>query len=330
MRSQNRGGPPALPPEAAVTYTRLSDEHDTLDGTGDGRVEPHFTAVPPERKPRFEEVAAPVPRGYAEDRATIDPDEIAALDALPPRKRSRALRFVLLVGALAVLGGAGVLAATAVKVLYGGASVVAVAPPAEAPADATAIPVSAPNAPLPDSGSAGPGVLAIPSNEATQPPADGAPPLPQAAIEPPPPQQGPAPQAAASQDKVPPLKVSASASATDSAPLPHAKPATMEAALPPPAAQKPSAAAAADSDVNNLMSDVDRLLAEKKAQAAAQAATQPLPADQTVPQPLAANQTANATLDLSAEPPLPVPVTPPPYVDPNVPVPPSDIPNPGN
>ncbi len=154
MRSQKKGGPPAVPPEAAVTYTRLSDEAEPADPAGANRVEPHFTAAPPERKARFEEVAAPVSRTYAEDRASIDPEVIAALDAPPKKKkrrRSPVLRFVLLVGALAVLGGAGVLAATVVHVLYGGAPVAAEAPAAPAPVDLTDVPVPTPAAPLPDS-----------------------------------------------------------------------------------------------------------------------------------------------------------------------------------
>lgn len=335
VRSQKKGGPPAVPPEAAVTYTRLSDEAEPADPAGANRVEPHFTAAPPERKARFEEVAAPVSRTYAEDRASIDPEVIAALDAPPKKKkrrRSPVLRFVLLVGALAVLGGAGVLAATVVHVLYGGAPVAAEAPAAPAPVDLTDVPVPTPAAPLPDSGSAGPGVLALPPATATEAP------LPEAATEAPLP---PAPDAAAT-PVVPAPPAAAAAPAAD-APLPRVRPApTAEAALPPkapvaqPAIAVPVAkapAAAGDDDVNSLMSDVDRLLAEKKAQAAAAAAAQPLPADQAVNGVPPA--TAAATPDpYAAVQPLPPPapatttITPP--YDPGVPIPPADIPNPGN
>ena len=314
MRSQKKGGPPALPPEAAVTYTRISAGNDAAEPAGDVRVEPHFTVVPLERKPRYEEVAAPVSRGYAEDRASIDPALIAALDAPPPRRRrSPALRVFLMVGALALLGGAGVLAATAVKVLYGGAPVVVEAPPSEAPTDAIAMPASTPAAPLPDSGSAGPGVLALPSTDtATQPAADS-PPLPQAAT-------------TAQDARPPPVPApAANATAATPVPLPHAvKPATTTEVALPPAATPATAAPAAtgDADVNALMSDVDRLLAEKKAQTAAQAAAQPLPADQALNPPL------DPTATMPTDPPLPIP---PAAVPPLLfPVPPADIPNPGN
>ncbi len=210
MRSQNRGGPPALPPEeAAVTYSRIEDAEELPTFGGDpledeGRREPTFTAVrvdPPQsrRENRRARRATRVDLDDFADRPiTLDPEAIGAVSARPPRRRrSRALGLVLLVGALAVLGGVGVLGATVLKVLYGAPPVTASAPASEAPAsqatDATAIPVNTPTSVLPDSGSAGPGILALPANDGG--PIDMTPaapaPQPQAALEPVPPAPAP-------------------------------------------------------------------------------------------------------------------------------------------
>ena len=113
---------------------------------------------------------------FDERPIALDPEALGAAmpsPRRPRRRRSPVLRVVLLIGALAVLGGIGVLGATAMKVLYGGqAQVAKTAPdsasaiPAQASAtDPTAVPVATPESVLPDSGSAGPGVLAIPAND---------------------------------------------------------------------------------------------------------------------------------------------------------------------
>ena len=311
MRSRNPGGPPALPHEAAVTYTRVAEDVDSVsDPDDDGRVEPHFTTVAIERQPRFEEVAAPVGRGFAEDRP-IAAEMIAGDEPPPRRRRSRAVRFVLLVGALAVLGGAGVLAATAIKVLYGGAPVVVEAPASEGPLDMT--PSATAKTSLPDSGSAGPGVLAIPSSDAGVD--NRAPPTANAGA--------PSPNSTTATTE--PLRLAPQTDVAippkEAAPLPRTKPASTEAMLPPaPAGAAP--AANTDTDINNALTDIDQLLAKKRADAAAAQAASP-----------SANQAAAGSLSTdtyAAAPPLPVPPPPSARIDPNVPVPPADIPNPGN
>jgi hypothetical protein len=316
MRSRNTGGPPALPPEAAVTYTRLPDEAESApDPADDGRVEPHFTTVALERKPRFEEVAVPVDRRYAEDRPIAT--EMIAGDEPPGRpRRSRAVRFVLLVGALAILGGAGVLAVTAIKVLYGGVPALVELPAAEGPLDMT--PAATARTELPDSGSAGPGVLAIPSSDAGVDAA--AAPTGKAST---PPNSTTA--TAAPMDVARPQPGTASLDEGAPAPIPRARPApTTEATLPRSPAPAPTAAAPAsgtDADINNALTDIDQLLAKKRADAAAAQTASP-PADQAAAGGL-------STDAFAAAPPLPIP-PPPSRIDPNVPVPPADIPNPRN
>jgi hypothetical protein len=387
MRSQKRGGPPALPPEeAAVTYSRIEDaeelpplgEEPLADRFADGRREPTFTAMrvdPPRRRRErparvdlddFDDGAITL------DRDTLDPE---ALGAAPPPRRSRrpgrrrspVLRFVLLVGAIAVLGGIGVLGATAMKVLYGGPANVAAAPApaADTPAgdtqgsgtqatataaDPTVAPVATPASVLPESGSAGPGVLAIPANDGG--PIDMTPAAPasaaqsEAALSPvPAPRPKPEPAPVATDAKL--------RAATEAPPLPKVAPAALAPAALTPAAPAPVATASVapepvtgtDAQIDSALSDVDRLLAEKKAApAATPAAPQMAEPDQTSAlgqtgapqplnpalspaQPLPADQSAALTITppgVNDAPPLPQPATAP---DPSIPVPPADIPN---
>jgi hypothetical protein len=333
MRSQKRGGPPALPPDdAAVTYSRIEDaeelpplgEEPAAERFADSeRREPTFTAVrvdPPKR--RRERAARVELDDFDDEPIALDPEALGAA-ASPRRPRrhrgSPVLRLVLLVGALAVIGGVGVLGATVVKVLYGGQASVAATPSPDSPAaasvaDPTAAPATTTTSVLPDSGSAGPGVLAIPASDGG--PIDmtpAAPANPQAALSPipeaAPPPAAPAPKASASGDAPPPLPKPAPAAA---------------------AAAAPASSPSTDADIDSALSDVDRLLAQQKAQAAA--APQTLaPANQAVPaQPLPTDQSAALTITppiATEPPPLPAPNT---TIDPSIPVPPADIPNPGN
>lgn len=323
MRSQKRGGPPALPPEeAAVTYSRIDDADELPQFGGDpldddGRREPTFEArrVDP---PRSRRTTARVDLDDFEDRPiSLDPEALGATAGRPPRRRrSPVLRVVLLVGALAVLGGIGMLGATVLKVLYGPqATATATAPASETATpttDATAVRVATPTSVLPESGSAGPGILALPASDGG--PVDMTPAAPdsqpQAALQPEPSPTPIAPQPAARPE--PAAKATASA---ELPPLPKPAPVDSTAAS--------GIAPSADADIDSALSDVDRLLAEKKAQATAQ------PQPQTA---LAAPADQSAALNLTPQPatelpPLPAPKS---TIDPSIPVPPADIPNPGN
>ncbi len=375
MRSRERGGPPELPPaDPAVTYSRL-DEAEELPGFVDdsvdatGRREPRLTAVrvdPPKRR-RERSRAAPVyvdgldsidsDDGFAERPLAIDPEEFGAAPPRerqrPRRRRSGALRLVLLVGALAVIGGVGVLGATVVKVLYGqpqaASAATASAPAPDAAtgqasaADPTAAPVATTTDVLPDSGSAGPGVLAIPSDggPVDMTPAAPASAAPQAALSPIPPPAPrtvappaqPAPQpAATARTEAPALAQPALTKPAPSQPVPVAT-----------ANVAPAGGSATDADIDSALSDVDRLLAEKKAAAGQPSApTAAAPAAMTAPgapqplnqaaapAPLAIDQSAALNITppgATVAPPLPAPNT---VSDPSIPVPPADIPNPTN
>lgn len=364
MRSQKRGGPPALPPDdTAVTYSRIEDapvpfalgDEPMADGFAETeRREPVFTAVRVDPPRRRERVARVELDEFDDGPIALDPEALGA--AMPPprrprRRRSPVLRVVLLIGAIAVLGGIGVLGATAMKVLYGGqaqiaktapdsASLDSASPASQATAstvDPTAVPVDTPESVLPDSGSAGPGVLAIPANEAAPIDMTPAAPRSEAALSPvPPPAPEPAPVVAAPEPRPlakapesPAPKAPERATATTEAP-PLPAPAPVATA---PVATAPMAIAPAtgtDAQIDSALSDVDRLIAAKKAPATAPTgeaaiappqATLALPADQSAA--LAITPPAATILP----PPLPAPAT---TGDSTMPVPPADIPDASN
>jgi hypothetical protein len=299
---------------------------------------------PPRRRERVARVDLDA---FEDGPIALDPEALGA--AMPPPRRprrrgSRAVRVVLLIGALAVLGGLGMLGATAVKVLYGGQANVAKSAPDSATPDAasldtaspagqatasaidpTAVPVATPNSVLPDSGSAGPGVLAIPSSEAA--PIDMTPATPaprsEAALSP-----VPEPAPAANPEPRPAARATAR---TEAPSLPQPEPAAL-APVPGSAPVAGTAAAGApatgtDAQIDNALSDVDRLLAGKKSAVPATAdsgqamTAPPLPPDQSA----ALNITPPAATILP--PPLPAPAT---AGDSSMPVPPADIPNASN
>jgi hypothetical protein len=295
-------------PDPVVSYSRIPAE-DSADASGDAeRIEPRLTVIPMERTPRFEEVAAPSPmdaraRAMAED---IEPAPVTRDGPLEMRgsRRRGASRFVVGVGIVALLVAAGVLFTTFGSI-FNGNSVIAVAPPVpQTPLDVT------PGAAA-TSETAGPGVRLIPKDSA--------------AVE------------APNSDAV--LKPTTEAAAPENAPLPNLRPdepaaqtATADTVAEPRPLPAPGAAAPADDDVAGLMANVDRILAERKAagsqaQAAAPADTLDAPAmDSASAVPLVGLM--GGALSVRA----PGGVSRPGLLieDPdNLPVPPADIPNPG-
>ena len=292
-------------PDPVVSYSRLPAE-DSTDASGEAeRIEPRLTVIPIERTARFEEVAAPSPidvraRSTAED---IEPSPVMRDDPLEERRprRGAASRIIVVVGIVALLAAAGVLFTTFGNI-FNGNSMVAVAPPApQTPLDVT------PGAPA-TAETAGPGVRLIPKDSAAadaQAPADIA--------------LKPTTEAAPEDAPLPNLRPDEPASQSETA---VAEPQPLPA---------PASAAPADDDLAGLMANVDRILAERKA-ASAQAAA---PAD-TLDAPPMDSASAVPLVGLmggalivrapggtSARPGLLI-------EDPdNMPVPPADIPNPG-
>ena len=108
--------------EPIVTYTRLPVDGDPADG----RVEPHFTAVRVDRHGR--RIVAGDPDSVEALPLVDAPSSDVSLDSLAgvtagevrEVRRSRGPRIVALAGVIAVLAGAGVLAATFSGILGGG------------------------------------------------------------------------------------------------------------------------------------------------------------------------------------------------------------------
>jgi Meckel syndrome type 1 protein len=326
--------------EPVVSYSPIPPDEEN----GQERVEPRLTVLPLERKRRTARVAPPSAEDAAGRDADIEDAEIIEADFVAPPTRGRRrgaamleeeerprrrMSGVLIVGLVAIVLGVGVLAYTFTRVMNSSA---AVTPAATIPATDVA-------APSDDSGSAGPGVLALPP-EATAPsaadaakatvPADATP----AATEPPPlPRLRPANDAnapAATDTAVAP------APSVPAAPPPAAPVAvTAPAAIAAPATTAPTAAApsSSDPDVDALMQDVGRFLAT------------PPPSDATTPADVAAGSAPAAAMPANAAsvpaatatddyPPLPAPGQPAQsrwFQDDNgssIPVPPADIPDP--
>lgn len=295
-------------PDPVVSYSRLPAEDSTAASGEAERIEPRLTVIPLERTARFEEVATPSPidpraRAMAED---IEPAPVVGNDPLDERRprRGGASRIVVVVGIAALLAAAAVLF-TAFGSIFNGNSVIAVAPPVlQTPLDVT------PGAPA-TAETAGPGVRLIPKDGATaEAPTSGA-----------------------------ALKPTTEAAAED-APLPNLRPdepapqtATAEPIAEPQPLPAPATAAPADDDVASLMANVDRILAERKAaDAPAQAA---MPAD-TLDAPAMDSASAVPLVGLMGgalsvrAPGGPSPRPGLLIEDPdNMPVPPADIPNPG-
>ena len=313
MRSRSLRRLPEERPEPVVSYSVIPTDADTPAAGEPTRVEPHFTVLPHvvriERAPRFEEVAAPSAREGAEHLAVDDAD-VPRMDEPRDKRRSRGPRLLVAVGVLALLAGAGVLAATFGNVLHGGGNVTQV--PA---AESAALDASGDAAPEP-----GARVIS-PLDGQTTPPAQDA--IPRGTDQP--------PAAAETQ----PTDAAAPAVIVEP-PLPRTRPATADAAA---TTDAPSdAASEGNPDVDALMADVDRLLAERRAAEAAQG-----PAQQLSPE-LSPDMALDPTLEpdtggvenalpgVEPLPPLPSRVLRRRalFPDPGVPVPPADIPNPTN
>jgi hypothetical protein len=296
-------------PDPVVSYSRLPAE-DSTDASGEAeRIEPRLTVIPIERTARFEEVAAPSPidvraRATAED---IEPAPVTRDDPLEERRprRGAASRIIVVVGIVALLAAAGVLFTTFGHI-FNGNSMVAVAPPApQTPLDVT------PGAPA-TAETAGPGVRLIPKDSTAaeaQAPADTA--------------LKPTTEAAPEDAPLPNLRPDEPASQSETA-VAEPQP------LPAPAAAAP---APADDDLAGLMANVDRILAERKAAGPQQQAIAPQdtldapPMDSASSVPLVGLMggalIVRAPGGTSARPGLLI-------EDPdNMPVPPADIPNPG-
>jgi hypothetical protein len=329
--------------EAVVSYSPIPPDDDPeKDGE---RVEPRLTVLPIERKRRMARVAPPSAEESAGRDADIEDAEIIEADFVAPPVRGRRqssaaaleedrprrrISGVVIVGLVALVLGVGVLAYTFTRVMNGNAAVT----------PATTIPATDVAAPSDDSGSAGPGVLALPP-EATAPsaadaakasaPATATAPASDTAAPVPP----PLPRLRPANDTGAPA---ATDTAVVSAPVaPAAPPAAPVAVTGPPAAVAPAPAAAApassDPDVDALMQDVGRFLAA------------PSPSDATTPADVAAGAAPAAPVPLATAPgvaaastddypPLPAPSQPPQsrwFQDDNgssIPVPPADIPDP--
>lgn len=300
--------------EAVVSYSLIPPEGaKPASGDNDGRVEPRLTILPMERKVRSAEIAAPSFEEAAEHGARF---EARPIDPLPPEPRAgrRRVPAVAIVGLAALLVGFGVLAATFGKVMTGNAPAVT-QPASDEPSSVVLAPP-----PSPSEETAGPGVRVIPADGATGAPTD---PVATDAVAIPP-STNAAALAPAPAPSVAPLDP----------PLPRLRPTTpsiaslsqSDAALPQPAAPAATSPAQGD-DVGAMMSDIDRILAQHKAETAE-------------PAPLApAATTADAGLPAATGPvPLQAMTSPPParrgwflYPDRDtsgMPVPPADIPDP--
>jgi hypothetical protein len=312
--------------EPVVTYSRLPPEAaESLDA--EGRVEPRLAVLPVEREarrpsPRLEAVradarsadarsmAASAPRvrvdGVPPDRMPVDdlvdtragmPAD-AGVAALPPRRRGRGARVALLVGLIALLGGAGVLAATFSGVLHGDASVARIPAVGETaggtaaavPVDgdvrviggstgvarlSTTAPADAPPAAASAEGSA-PAVAAL--DPAASVGGEAAPKV----IDPPPlprlrPTQGTEAAAPLPAGLTPPAVATAPAAAAVLRPPVRAPgPANLGTLTVSPRPLPGAAAGSRDADADALMDDVDRLLAQRRAAQAAAPAGAPL------------------------------------------------------
>jgi hypothetical protein len=303
--------------EPVVSYSLIppDDAGDALPD--DGRVEPRLSVPSLERTPRFEEIAAPSASEVAEHAyARFEAQPIDALPPDPRDKRRRGVPRVAIIGLIALLVGFGVLAVTFGRVVTGGANVTQ-APAVETPAVALAPPPPATD------DTAGPGVRVIPGTEAQ----------PMAA------QSEPATGEVAAPANITTVAKSGTEAPAAEPPKPRLRPTAAETdiavlpkqAQPAPVARPtpivaPQATAPAGDDVNALMANVDKLLAEHKATAGDAATTEPL-ADNGIG---LLGGAAPALRTASAQPPAltirrGVPLFP---DDQAIPVPPADIPNP--
>ena len=294
-------------PDPVVSYSRIPAD-DSAGASGEPeRIEPRLTIIPMERTAHFEEVAAPasIDRATAED---IEPAPVMRDDPLEERpRRGGASRFVAIVGIVALLIAAGVLFTTFGSI-FNGNSVIAVAPPTpQTPLDVT------PGAAA-TTETAGPGVRLIPKDGATAeaPTSDTA--------------LKPTTDAATEEAPLPNLR--------PDEPAPQPKAATAATVAEPPPLPAP-AAAQADDDVASLMAKVDQILAERKAAGAQSQAA--VPAD-TLDAPAMDSPSSVPLVGLmggalSVRAPGGASPAPRPGLlieDPdNLPVPPADIPNPG-
>jgi hypothetical protein len=294
--------------EPVVSYTLIPPD-DAGKNDEDGRVEPRLTVLPMERRQRSAEIIAPTSEDAALHGTRF---EATPIDPLPPEPRARRRRGlpVFAFGLLVLVVAFGVLAATFGKVMTGG-NVAAVAPVDEPASVALAPPLPATEE------TAGPGVRIIPPDGDTS--AASLAPSPAAPIA-----AAPATETAALPPAPPP-----SAAPVDP-PLPRLRPTnagTAVASDAAPAATGTAVPGSSDSDVDTLMSDVDRILSQHRA-------TSPEPAP--LPPP---TTTADAGTPLMVSP-VPLETVAPPaparrgwFLYParntgGLPVPPADIPDP--
>jgi hypothetical protein len=326
-RTQSQLPPSAADPdtgrtEPVVTYSRLpSEPEESLDV--EGRVEPRLGVLPVDRDSRpsrvearrieavrsgVRSVAPSAPRVPIDDRHVealavddlVDTSVAAEADParsradMPPRRRGRGARLALLVGLIALLGGAGVLAATFSGVIHGDSNVARIPAPGETAAGAGA-PVAVDGDVRVVGGSTGvarvstsaPGDAAAPAVAALDPAASVTGEAAPKAIDPPPlprlrPTQAveapaPQPDAAAAPPvlaNIPPATAAAPAVLPPPVLAPSAPPVLAPPVLAPgprnlgtlTVAPAPSGASASgDIDADALMDDVDRLLAERRA-----------------------------------------------------------------
>ncbi|HVY19626.1 MAG TPA: hypothetical protein VHA70_06050 [Bauldia sp.] len=298
--------------EPVVSYSLIPPEGAGKKTEDDGRVEPRLTVLPMERRQRSAEIMAPTSEDAALHGTRF---EATPLDPLPPEARKRRRRLpVFVIGLAALFVAFGVLAATFGKVMTGG-GVTAIAPTDETPSVSLAPPPPATEE------TAGPGVRIIPpdgnATAATEAPASAA----------------PGDAAAAAQTAALPSPAETSA-APANPPLPRLRPtgagASVASGMPAPSATTDGAApASADSDVNALMSDVDRILTQHRA-------VNPEPAP--LPPPPTGTAEAGAPLVMTSPAPLETVAPPAPqrrgwFLYPvrntgGLPVPPADIPDP--
>jgi hypothetical protein len=331
-RTQSQLPPSAADPdtgrtEPVVTYSRLpSEPEESLDV--EGRVEPRLGVLPVDRDSRpsrvearrieavrsgVRSVASSAPRVPIDDRHVealvvddlVDASVAAEADPahspadMPLRRRGRGARLALLVGLIALLGGAGVLAATFSGVLHGDGNVARIPAPGETAAGAGA-PVAVDGDVRVVGGSTGvarvstsaPGDTTAPTVAALDPAASATGEAAPKAIDPPPlprlrptqateapaaqPDQAAAPPVLAN---IPPATAGAPAVLPPPVLAPSAPPVLAPPVLAPPVlapgprnlgtltvAPAPSGASASgDIDADALMDDVDRLLAERRA-----------------------------------------------------------------
>ena len=275
----------------------------------DARVEPRLTILPLGRKPRFDEIAAPSAAEAAEHGVRFEARPIDALPPDPRHKRRRRMPLGVVVGAAALLVGFGVLAATYGRMMTSTANVT------QAPAVATpAIALTPPSPPIEDT--AGPGVRVIPPSGTEPAPLAGDTTTPAAATT-------ATVEAPAIEPPQPRVRPTISQST---------EPAAVAAAPPQPA---PAPTVSGD-DVNALMANVDKLLAEHKA-AAAVAEPMPVAPALTDPGLGVPGDAAPPLLDAEGQPLLDAQGRPlrgkKVFLFPNgegLPTPPADIPNPTN